>query len=243
MKRARGGSTFDRAGNKKVKTRRQRRAGRGAGIQRVQVVNSVTPMFRQIAAIPLPKKLRTSVRYCENTTALNPGVGGVVASHLFAANGLYDPNITGTGHQPLGFDQLMAMYTTYTVISSKIWVVFDNAEATYPMLVGINVNNGGTPMQAIRAIEQGEGVWAALTPRGDSKTQVELTKSFSLRAQNGGRVGIPEYAGSSATNPTGITYFNVWADPNSGVDTSAANFTAVIDYFVEFNDAKELAQS
>jgi len=41
---------------------------------------------------------------------------------VFRANSLYDPNYTGGGHQPNGFDQLIAAYNHFTVISSKIRV-------------------------------------------------------------------------------------------------------------------------
>ena len=42
----------------------------------------------------------------------------------FVANGAFDPNLTGVGHQPRGFDQFMAGYETFTVTGSKISVNF-----------------------------------------------------------------------------------------------------------------------
>jgi hypothetical protein len=47
---------------------------------------------------------------------------GAPASYLFHANGLYDPDHTGAGHQPHGFDQIMALYKNYQVLSSAIEV-------------------------------------------------------------------------------------------------------------------------
>jgi hypothetical protein len=59
------------------------------------------------------KLLRTTqsatLRYYDNIS-LNPAAAGVPGTHVFAANGTYDPNISGIGHQPRGFDELMELY-------------------------------------------------------------------------------------------------------------------------------------
>ena len=39
-------------------------------------------------------------------------------------NSLFDPNLSGLGHQPRGFDQLMAVYEKYTVVAAKITVCY-----------------------------------------------------------------------------------------------------------------------
>lgn len=41
----------------------------------------------------------------------------VLTYHLFRANGIFDPDVTGTGHQPLYRDQVADLYTNYTVIA------------------------------------------------------------------------------------------------------------------------------
>lgn len=42
---------------------------------------------------------------------------------VWRVNGLYDCDITGTGHQPLGYDQLSAIWTTYQVTGCKFKAV------------------------------------------------------------------------------------------------------------------------
>ena len=66
---------------------------------------------RRFTKLP-PNVISNSVvrrlKYCQEVS-LNPTVGAV-ASADFAANGLYDPYLSGVGHQPMGFDQLMTFF-------------------------------------------------------------------------------------------------------------------------------------
>lgn len=62
---------------------------------------------------PLSPTYKAVLPYFETGLSINPAAGGVVGSYVFQINGPYDPNVTGIGHQPLGFDQLMLMYEHY----------------------------------------------------------------------------------------------------------------------------------
>lgn len=44
---------------------------------------------------------------------------GVNDAYVFSGNSLFDPNVTGTGSQPLGFDQWTAIYNRYIVYGSQ----------------------------------------------------------------------------------------------------------------------------
>ncbi len=60
---------------------------------------------------PMPVYIMSPQRYSEVLTFTL--VSGAVQSYSFRANSLFDPDRTGTGHQPLGFDQLSALYNRY----------------------------------------------------------------------------------------------------------------------------------
>lgn len=66
---------------------------------------------------PLPLQLFNTVKYAESVVVTL--IGGF-NSYLFSCNSLFDPNRTGTGHQPMYFDQLIALYDHYTVLRSRI---------------------------------------------------------------------------------------------------------------------------
>lgn len=70
-----------------------------------------------------PKTKTVKMLYGDTNYVLsNPGLIPVLRD--FTANGLYDPDITGVGHQPRGFDQMMSIYERYCVTGVKVEVWF-----------------------------------------------------------------------------------------------------------------------
>lgn len=68
---------------------------------------------------------RTNVNliYYDKDININGGLAGIATTYSFRAD-LFDPNFTGVGHQPLGFDQLMAFYERYCVYECEYKVTF-----------------------------------------------------------------------------------------------------------------------
>lgn len=65
----------------------------------------------------LPDRLYVKLRYREQLSFTT--LGGAVADNVYRGNSIFDPDLTGTGGQPLGFDQWAAFYATYTVLGSS----------------------------------------------------------------------------------------------------------------------------
>ncbi len=61
------------------------------------------------------------IAYCTYffTNTLDLGAATHV-THVYSANGAFDPDVSGGGHQSRGFDQYAALYEKYAVVSSKI---------------------------------------------------------------------------------------------------------------------------
>lgn len=91
--------------SRRFRRRTRRRITRRRRSVRVSLVRNVNV---------LPSSITTKLKYTDEFT-LTPGAAGSVATYLFNLNSLYDPNRTGTGHQPYGFDQLAAWYQRYRV--------------------------------------------------------------------------------------------------------------------------------
>lgn len=185
---------------------------------------------------PLPLfglRTRRMLPYYESI-AVTGSVSAVYA-YAFSANGLFDPNITGTGHQPMGFDQMMVFYNHYTVLSANIRVTFHNT-GTETVYVGAEISGSTTYSTDLTVhMENGEIVFAPLNPAHTAGCFATLRNSVD----NGKYQGMsqsqiladPDMRGDSASNPTEQTYFilPIW-NP-----VTAAAPTVVIDVLIQYD--------
>lgn len=199
---------------------------------------------------PMPNKFATKLRYVGQTT-INPGVAGSAAVHVINAIGCYDPDITGVGHQPRGFDELMSMYDHYTVIGSKITVSFTQAYASSynPMYIGIALKDDVTTYTDPNDYLEGRNLVSAVLPAhyvNNPATMRTLSKSFSLRKflSVTKAMSSNQYRGTSSSNPNDGAYFHIFGAPvNSGADEPAININFRIDFLVVFTEPRQPAQS
>jgi len=67
---------------------------------------------------PFPIRMVATLRYCETIAITNSLTN--IGNYNWACNSIYDPNLTGTGHQPYGHDTYASIYNQYTVLKAKI---------------------------------------------------------------------------------------------------------------------------
>lgn len=190
---------------------------------------------------PDMRQHRTTLRYFGNFITLNPGIGGTAATHVFSANGLYDPDITGTGHQPIGFDQLMALYDHYTVIGAKIRCYFNNKDTSNPQFGAVIVRDSNTPTADTRQIvENGYIDMAQLATfgTGGDKGQVATSVDISKYLGRTSALADPQLKGSVTSNPVEEVYFHVTAFSASNVDGGDVTVNCIIDYDVMFHERR-----
>ena len=96
-----------------AKSGARRKLSYGPSEKKLQVYR---PM-RSFNQVGFPKTLKFIHKYCDNVSV--SGSAGIPFKYQFSCNGLYDPNITGTGHQPMYFDQVTPIYNQYRVIGAK----------------------------------------------------------------------------------------------------------------------------
>jgi len=196
---------------------------------------------RQIA---FPTNKIVKMRYCE-TVNIDLTLG--TAQYIFSANNLHDPNHTGTGHQPLGYDQWPTWYNHYVVLGSKIKYFItpvDNVSAARAISIGCYVADDATSTTDVQTlIEQGRGSYALKGALSDKpaviSTKYSAKKFFTVKdvKDNFDRLGA-----SFGTAPTEAAFFIL------NIETQASTsdtFTvlAVIDYIVCLSEPKELPGS
>ena len=194
-------------------------------------------------------RFRQTFRYVE-TIDLDPGLSGM-AYHVFSANGLYDPDITGTGHQPLGFDQLVGItHNHYTVIASKIKCTFmsqDSASPAGQALVGIVPISASTPaVTSISGVlEQKRGKWGHMA-QGNSMARKTISRKMNLSKFLGQKVLQEDAnAGTVSANPTEQAFWAVMAGSvdEGTVNTSNLRVLCEIDYVAILHEPRLVAGS
>lgn len=203
---------------------------------------------------PMPNKFAVKLRYAESYS-IDPGVGGITGVRVIRANSLNDPDRTGGGHQPRGFDQLMAMYDHFVVIGSKITVMFNTGGTTGiggAFIVGISLKDSDTTAADKNEYMEGRNVVSRQLLKGaGSATSIvqdrcTLKKTFSARKFLGRSKPLsdPELKGGSGSNPTEQAFFHIFAQlMNSSLDANPIEVQVVIDYLAVLIEPKQPTQS
>jgi len=198
-----------------------------------------------IRNMPLfPMKTRRQLTYYTDKISISSGVGSAGA-YVFSANGCFDPDITGTGGQPMGFDQMMLFYNHYTVIKSRIKVVFNNT-STADAMVGLGVSGSATPLSSNEQIvENGELSFTWCQKAGVNGSIQRITRQISAAQFQGLRnvMDDPNMRGDAANNPAEQLYYHlfVWYPIDSTVVT--ASIVVVLEYDVMFHEPKKATVS
>lgn len=199
---------------------------------------------------PFPDRYLAKLRYVQQVT-INPGIG-TLGINGFRCNGMYDPDSSGLGHQPHGFDQLMAIYDHYTVLSSKCSATFcsTGTTAASTAVVSININdNTSGPSSVSDRQEQSNSRWRLLGPLGQNNSSVTLSKYANMRKLSGlthtsDLLGDNNYSGNAVSDPNEQSYFEVCAQAlNAGDDPAAIDVLVTIEYVAMFTERRTLTQS
>lgn len=172
--------------------------------------------------------------------------GGTVTSYVFACNGLFDPDITGTGHQSMGFDQMMIFFNHYTVLRSKIRVTFRN-QASQQLTCGVRLDSSPTPLTVIdRLIESGGGGIEFLGNFGSTRDVIPIEVVADIpHVQGVSRSAVtadPTLRGDASTNPTELSYFHaqIW---DSGGKTGSVLVDVLIDFTSVYTEPRDPTES
>lgn len=193
-----------------------------------------TPLF----AARTTRKVRYSTNFSLACTS------GAVATQVFSANGLFDPDITGTGHQPMGFDQMMLSYNHYTVTGARLVCTFKNALTSSPT-IAVFVSPSPTPITVIDTIlEFGMLQTDTLDPKASYGGNKVLRAACSIKKVQGVKdvVDVTDLQGTAAANPAEQSYFHVQMWDASAV-TGGANCDIVIEYTAVFTEPRVLSPS
>lgn len=210
----------------------------GKGMRILQASNAIT----NTPLLPL-KKYGKLTYYDQN----NFSTGAVQAGgYVFTANGLYDPNITGTGHQPMGFDQMMLFYEHYTVTKATLTVNFYNNDVDDPVIVGCLIAPDVTiETNFSKLVENGMLNRYWITEKGGNDPKHTFKISADISKINGKKdvKSEDDFRGDSASNPVEQSYFHLFAYNQTNVNVVNVLFEVVIEYEAVFTEPRKMIQS
>jgi len=177
---------------------------------------------------------------------LTPPSTALATTHVFIANGLYDPDITGTGIQPMGFDQMMVFYEHYTVFNARITVTFRNFSANTSPIVFLAARGDLTNIpDPVTVMETGNCISTQLMPGGVTGSLKELKLSVRV----GSFLGIDDLMDSNvvrgdiSSNPTEGVYFHVGCFNNETLVAGSVSCQARLEYDAVFSEARVITPS
>lgn len=192
-----------------------------------------------------PARTEKRLRY-STTISLSSTAGVISSTYVFRANDLFDPDFTSTGHQPMGFDQLMAFYNHFVVKRATIKLQIRNTTDSQPT-VCVRVDADSTALTTIdRIVEFGGCVSVDL----DTKLGYGATKKLMLSVDIAKLQGVNLVAltadtnlrGTAAASPTEVTYFHITMWNTSGVN-GAATADVILEQDAIFTEPRDLSAS
>lgn len=200
----------------------------------------------------MPNKFKCKLIYEEDITATASAL--VPTSYAFKANAIYDPNKTGTGHQPYGRDQIADFYNRYDVTSAKIYVQYyipgnvTNNQLAWMRVFLLDIDNLGGLASSIYAFRE-SGLGSRCAPIGayDATAMFEKShceQSFSLRKVATQKSSL-DYGAVLGADPLKPYYFVIGFSP----DNFATGYTVShhcrvrIEYNVTFSEPLLLGES
>lgn len=195
---------------------------------------------------PMPLQFKTKLRYCENFS-LDPGLTGSCDVKIMNAGGLYDPDVSGTGHQPRGFDQLIPLYDHFVVIGAKITATFaSRVSSAYPTMCGIALRDGTTAETDAREyLEGGTNRSAVISPDASGMCVATRTLTYSPKKFLGRShpMSDPTLKGSATADPSESAFFHVWVAPIQANNESPIDVLITVDYITVFIEPKDVGMS
>lgn len=190
-----------------------------------------------------PTRSVATLRY--STTVSFDAASATPVLQVMSANGCYDPDITGTGHQPRGFDQWMAIYNHYCVSASRCTVI-PYSQAAPDVVIAITLAPDSASLaNDINDFNEMPFTTFVSNPSiffGGKKAQ---TPWYSMRRQfrTPNLIAKDSLCGSASANPSDQQYFHINVATVANTNAPAVALNILVEYRVTFFEPKIPDQS
>lgn len=173
------------------------------------------------------------MRYNEN---LVHGPAAVSHTYQFRLNSLYDPNLTGSGHQCMYYDQLANIYNRYRVTGVKYRITFTNVNT--PCRVGVVPTNNDIPsdMDDLTVMPYNRhSIINAMTSGG--KSSATLSGYVSLKKLLGESLADDRDQAITNASPVNVVPLNIMTEAlDKSTTITTLNYIVELTYYATFFD-------
>jgi len=197
--------------------------------------------------IGLPLRKRVKLMYCEQFI-VTPGLAGIPSYNRFLVNSMYDPNSTGLGHQPMGFDQWALHYSEYLVRGVKLTTTYTNVTAgNGPIRIGHTYQDNTTFDSDLTDRLERQRWKNNKLLMGAVDSKAVITSYYSAKKFFGVKDLLDEHqmTALTTTNPTLPAYCFTWAQEATGTGSFIEDLICEvkIEFIAEFLKPREIGPS
>jgi hypothetical protein len=178
----------------------------------------------------VPDTMIVHLKYSDVVLLTNLAGTGV---YTFSLNGMYDVDITGTGHQPLGFDQWSAFYTSYQVFSSSIRVQVLPPDTNIALCTVYPSVSSSPITDASDAREQPYSAFRWVVNPSTGGYSI-INNAIAVRKLEGRGTQSVNYVANTNANPTSQRYWHVVLTSPSGTSIGDIYLDVKIIFHAKF---------
>ncbi len=199
----------------------------------------VMALTRSIA----PAHIVRTLRYCQQFGST--GTGTAPSVQQFRLNDCYDPDYTGTGHQPMGFDQMMTLYATFRVLSTRVKCAAvhysapaaNNPQPSFNGVMGFfaRPNDTAAITTLYQGLEQPGGVFTLIPNGGVGHLESNIDHATAFGVSRQQYIADNEFVGTATGSPQRWvvgTFYHASASP--GVYAASIFLTLQLELTVRF---------
>lgn len=165
---------------------------------------------------------------------------GALATHIFSGNSCFDPDVSGTGHQPYFFDQWAQFYADYTTLGSRIKISpVDAAPTPVGKVITIVPSDGKVAFvtgDQDRIVEQPYAKTKLYQASSNMVTMTSYMSTGKIYGLRKDRVNTDSiFIASTGASPTGEWYWHIGMSPCQTADSCSVQMLVEITYYVKFS--------
>lgn len=197
---------------------------------------------RRIPQVPsgMPNVRIIKLRYADTISITS--TAGALGYHVYRANSLYDTDVTGVGHQPMGYDLWTQMYNHYCVLGAKIYVkAADDGLSTGPATYsGVLLSDDSIIPHSTSSglMEEGFKTRIAVFQRKPIIMSCGYSAKKFFNVANV-KDNVTRIGATISQNPFDQAYFHIWQEPLDGSSTQTMFYSVVIEFVVLFSEPKK----